>query len=218
MIEDFYKMARFTFSKLRLDGKLDREDAMQEAVLRCWVVRDRFDESRGKWATYFFFACKYAMLSMHRKSLRQKRSAKVLSLHAKEGFDGFAIDRCNRLEFIRNTPVSRKDVQEWRRAEILRLNAQGWNNLRVAQATACDPATVRCYLSRNGRKSIRPARPKGAEKVKRVRPKRRRNIKLDGAEIRRLVELGHEQRDIAVLMGCSPSTIRRRLFQEVRDA
>ncbi len=54
-------------------GILDREDAIQEAVLRCLQWRDRYDPKRGSLTAYLTMLCFSAVRIMRATRLAQKR-------------------------------------------------------------------------------------------------------------------------------------------------
>jgi RNA polymerase sigma factor (sigma-70 family) len=85
-VAEFYRCARYVWRRWSGSAgwreRLSYEDAIQSAVLRCWIVRDRYDPTRASRATFFVQCARREMAAMAAKAAVRRKVTLTIDAHS----------------------------------------------------------------------------------------------------------------------------------------
>lgn len=154
--EELYGLAKKVFREFRARALRYEEDAIQDAVLRAWQVRDRYDPTRSAEVTFFSTVMRNEIRE-HLK-LRRNRPTPARSLsEAYEDSGNPVIDPsedARRRILAGRVTTTRAPVNH---AEILRLHGEDLHNAEIARRVGVPESTVLRTMRKHGLQSHSPA-------------------------------------------------------------
>lgn len=167
LVEMFYALARRTLntdhhSIRRQFGFLDADDVIQEAVVRCFQVTLKFDQTKlkNKHGAYFFFRVIIiqTFLRLYKWHTRQKRTPEhgIVSLNSDQSSRvQDRLDRCNRREYLgaySSEGYDDPDYYEFANEAIAEIRRQCNNGAKleeIAHEYDVEVETITDLLNRN---------------------------------------------------------------------